>query len=303
MNRYTTEYFIERARDIHKDQYCYDNVIYNGVYTKVEIICKSHGLFLQSPKKHLIGQGCKKCNVSKKNNLSFVEKANNKHNSFYNYSLIKSEPKSRDEIDIICPLHGIFSQVVKNHLAGSGCSSCGITKNSMKRLKTTSEFINDAKIIHGDLYDYSLVDYYSSFVNVDILCKEHGLYKQKPSDHLSGCGCPSCTKSGYKSNQRGFLYIQHINNEIYKVGITNFPETRIEQIKSKCYYTPKYIKLFSSPDGKLISDIERVILKEVKCGVIEKDKMKDGYTETFLLENLNIIETIINRYDIMEIYL
>jgi len=59
--RFTTHTFIDKSKKVHIDKYDYSKVNYNDVYTKVIIICKKHGEFLQSPTKHLVGHGCPKC--------------------------------------------------------------------------------------------------------------------------------------------------------------------------------------------------------------------------------------------------
>ena len=61
--------------------------------------------------------------------------------------------------------------------------------------KKTLNFITKANIIHNNKYDYSLVNYTNSRKNVDIICVEHGVFKQRPSDHLNGQGCPICEKT------------------------------------------------------------------------------------------------------------
>jgi hypothetical protein len=64
----------------------------------------------------------------------------------------------------------------------------------MKKL-TTEEFITKAKLIHGDKYDYSLVDYTHSHTKIKIICPVHGLFEQQPTNHLHGNGCPNCNSS------------------------------------------------------------------------------------------------------------
>lgn len=66
----------------------------------------------------------------------------------------------------------------------------------MQRL-TTEEFINKAIAQHGGRYDYSLVNYTHSQVKVSIKCETHGVFLQRPSDHLRGFGCKLC---GYCQN-------------------------------------------------------------------------------------------------------
>jgi len=62
----------------------------------------------------------------------------------------------------------------------------------MPRRKTIEEFIEDARRVHGDKYDYSEVDYKNNKTKVSIICKKHGLFYQTPNDHLSGYGCKKC---------------------------------------------------------------------------------------------------------------
>ena len=56
----------------------------------------------------------------------------------------------------------------------------------------TREFIEKAKKIHGDKYDYSKVEYKNTRTKVRIICPVHGEFWQTPSSHLSGRGCPNC---------------------------------------------------------------------------------------------------------------
>ena len=64
-------------------------------------------------------------------------------------------------------------------------------------MKKESEinFIKKSKEIHGEKYDYSMVEYRTLKTPVEIICPKHGMFKQKPSTHLSGCGCPKCSES------------------------------------------------------------------------------------------------------------
>ena len=57
---------------------------------------------------------------------------------------------------------------------------------------TTSEFINKSKTVHGNKYDYSEVVYINRRHKVIIICPLHGEFKQGPSAHLQGDGCPAC---------------------------------------------------------------------------------------------------------------
>lgn len=54
-------YFANQAKEIHGEKYNYENVDYQGLSVKIEIICPIHGKFYQLPNSHLRGNGCEKC--------------------------------------------------------------------------------------------------------------------------------------------------------------------------------------------------------------------------------------------------
>lgn len=79
---------------------------------------------------------------------------------------------------------------------------------SLKK-STTEEFIPKAILVHGDRYDYSLVDYKNSIIKVTIFCPIHGEFQQSPSKHLSGQGCTKCKNiiigNNHRSNKENFI--------------------------------------------------------------------------------------------------
>jgi len=77
------------------------------------------------------------------------------------------------------------------------------------------EFIFKSKEIHFDKYDYSLVNYNKSSEKVTIICKEHGEFIQRASNHLLGRGCYDCRKTRI-SNLKIFIEKSNIiHNNIY----------------------------------------------------------------------------------------
>lgn len=185
--RMTKEQFVEKARKIHGDKYDYSLVEYKNNKTKLEIICPIHGVFLQSPAHHFRGQVCPKCN---KNSLEFfIKKSNKIHGDKYDYSLVEYE-NNYSKVKIICPEHGVFEQRVDSHYKGCGCPKCS---NTYK--KNTKEFINAAKLIHGNKYDYSITEYVNKRTKLKINCKIHGVFEQLPNNHLKGQNCYKCSES------------------------------------------------------------------------------------------------------------
>lgn len=132
--------------------------------------------------------------MKKLNTGEFIIKANLKHNNKYDYSLVNYiDVKSL--VVIICPIHGEFKQIVNSHLNGKGCPVCAIKSRSDIRKKTNEDFINESLRIHNGKYDYSLVNYINARHKVKIICPSHGIFEQKPDNHLSGNGCPFCNES------------------------------------------------------------------------------------------------------------
>lgn len=58
--------------------------------------------------------------------------------------------------------------------------------------KTTEEFIADARLVHGNKYDYSKVEYEGHRKSVCIICPIHGEFNQTPESHLASRGCRKC---------------------------------------------------------------------------------------------------------------
>ena len=190
----STDQFIAKARKIHGDKYDYSKVVYIGSKKKVEIVCPTHGSFWQTSTKHLSGHGCKKCAISSTTTRlastteEFIKRARAKHGDKYDYSKVVYIAAHK-KVEIVCPTHGSFWQRPDSHIAGNGCKLCNTTHH------TSDDFIQKARKIHGDKYDYSKVVYCRGHAKVEIICPEHGSFWQTPSSHLTGAGCKKCAIS------------------------------------------------------------------------------------------------------------
>jgi hypothetical protein len=191
-----TSDFIIKAKKIHGDKYDYDNANYINYKTSISITCKQHGDFPQIPHNHLKGSGCPKCagNYRYKGN-EFFEKLNEIYNKKYDFS--DSEyVNSYTKIIVKCDKHGEFYQWPTHLLAGISCRECGFELFADQRRKSLEEFISEAQDVHGDKYDYSLVDYKHCHTPVSIICEKHGEFLQSPTVHtLQKSGCPHCNES------------------------------------------------------------------------------------------------------------
>ena len=130
----------------------------------------------------------------------FIERASKIHKNKYDYSLTKYDGRDKD-IDIICQKHGVFTQNAGDHLYNkSGCKQCANEKLRADRSTSLDAFISKARVVHGDKYDYSQVDYVNNKTRVTIICPKHGPFQITPDKHTNrGQGCPVCGDESLKS--------------------------------------------------------------------------------------------------------
>lgn len=201
--------FIRRARKIHGKKYGYAAVRYRNIDAKVKIKCPKHGYFLQSPWVHA-GKpkcGCPKCGDIRagqkrksKNAKTFVRDARRVHGNKYDYS--KAVYKGLGQpICVICPRHGEFWPTPGNHIRlKSRCLKCAKIESASRIIeKNKKAFVEKAKKVHGDAYDYREANYVGAFKPLKIRCKKHGKFTQTATNHLNGNGCEKCGRERLKN--------------------------------------------------------------------------------------------------------
>lgn len=193
MKRKTTEEFIKESKKINGNKYDYSKTVYINAKTKVIITCPKHGDFLQNPNLHISQKcGCPKCSYGENRGITSQE-FSNKVNSIFNGKIIV-KPENfinwNKQVTATCILHGDFKTYPEHLLKGFACKKC---RNDLLR-KSAEQFIKEAKEIHGDKYDYSLINYKNSQTKVKIICPKHGIFEQTPQNHLR-YSCPYCRES------------------------------------------------------------------------------------------------------------
>lgn len=198
MKKLTNEEFISKSINAHGLRYDYSKSKYKSSKDKIEIICNSHGSFMQKPGHHIDGHGCKKCADKEKGLNSrltfdeFVTKSESVHGNIYNYHP-QENFKSTGKVKINCNKHGYFYQIASTHMSGAGCNLCGNERNSERSKITKDEFLYRSKLIHGDRYIYSKeIEVNRSIDLVTIRCRSHGNFNQPARHHYEGKGCPKC---------------------------------------------------------------------------------------------------------------
>lgn len=118
-----------------------------------------------------------------------------KHKGKYDYSMVVLY-HSKDKVGIICPSHGLFYQSASNHKHGNGCRECSGEENAKVKSSSKEAFVDKARVVWGEKYDYSEVEYKHCETKVKIICPDHGGFLKSPNQHLVKFGgCSLCHKN------------------------------------------------------------------------------------------------------------
>lgn len=237
----TQEEIINRCKQIHPE-YNYGKLIYINANSPFIVTCPIHGDFETKANRFIMGAkcGCPKCNTGFIKYVSPKEFKDKCLQQFPNYDYSKAVFKGEyDKIIVTCNIHNYTWKVTtKNLMNGHGCPICGRESLQKTQACTVQEFINKARKVHGDKYDYTKVNYYNSNTKVTIICHKHGEFQVTPNSHLSQkTGCPKCKQSKGESEVETFLK----ENDIQY--IQQYPITCKLKKKNKTYidfYLPDY---------------------------------------------------------------
>lgn len=199
--RQAQERFLGKAKAKYGDTYDYSLVEYQGREIPVKIICKTHGAFPISPRTFLQGShnrpphGCPKCDGLKEQKKitqdDFLQTVREKHGGKWDLSTVQYRNKHQI-LGLSCPnCKDNFETTTEKLMDGFGCPRCE------GRIKDLRYFVEEAKKVHGDEYNYS--ECYLShnksgeIVLNNIRCKHHGLYSTRADVHIrQKCKCPKC---------------------------------------------------------------------------------------------------------------
>lgn len=196
-NKKTQEQFIKEVEKKFNGKYNTSLVEYKNALTPVTMSCPKHGEFslkpnaILNPKKDWACPLCGADNKSmklKKDIQVFKKQLHERFGEFV--SLVDHTYYLQQQATFICKTHGEFTARPKEVLlAACPCPSC-----SPNAKKTTEHYISRAKEVHGDRYDYSLVEFVDTQTKVKIICKHHGVFEQTIHSHIGGRGCMKCSK-------------------------------------------------------------------------------------------------------------
>lgn len=176
---------------------------------KITIVCKIHGIFRQSASAHIHSAGCPKCAICRNTERQtlttdeFIRRSRARFGERFDYS--ETVYKGKDvPLLISCREHGRQLVMPADHYVSKyGCLECSVEKpRALKRELA----IRNAKLVHGDKYDYSKVVFVNMSTKVEICCAEHGYFWQAFYEHISrGTGCPKCAVTNDKLTFNEFV--------------------------------------------------------------------------------------------------
>lgn len=272
-------YYVEKCKTLYNGKYTLYPETYINASVKAKYNCPEHGDFYLKPSRFINNSGCQKCSIQKRVSITkktfsyFLNKAILVHGDLYDYNNCNFISMSKP-IEIYCHKHGYFKQLPKNHIKGSGCHLCNYEKASTSQKQSALDFITKAKLVHGDKYDYSLVEYSNNKIPVKVICRTHGIFMVRPDLHLHGpTGCPICNESKGESKIASVLdkynaaYIRE-----YKIPNFNF---RYD------FYIPK-LKLLIEYDGEMhFKAIDNFGGKDQLLKTQARDKIKNKLAKDF----------------------
>lgn len=228
-----TNWFINKAREIHGNFYNYDESKYVKNNIPLKIICPFHGEFFQEPRAHLSGQGCSDCGKLKTigSHILGLKELEKRSKELYRDYYIFSESEyngQNNDIKIICPIHGEFITTPYKHMYNSTgiCPECLKIKLTNDFHKYKKDYIEKARKIHTETnqwgnpkYEYhKIIEPFNLNTDIWIHCTEedenglvHGDFPQTAGNHLQGKGCPICAKKFDLKESELKNYIKSLN--------------------------------------------------------------------------------------------
>lgn len=158
----------------------------------------------------------------------------------------------------------------------------------MKRL-STEQFIEQATEVHGDTYDYSLVDYKNSDTNIKIICKKHGVFEQTPYTHKKGSGCKKChyennNKSRQLTTEQFIKKARQVHGNKYDYSKTKYKNSKTK-VKIICpehgEFTKNPGKHFEGQGCKICSDKEKSEIFSLSYSNWEKMAIKSKNFDSY----------------------
>lgn len=311
--------FVSKSKEVHGDKYDYTLVNYICSTENVEIVCPIHGSFFQTPHKHRTS-GCSKCSKEKhisalrKTEADMLKESRSKFGNKFELDLT-NYVNLYSPIKIKCPVHGWVEYKWNLHISSDlGCPEC--FKESEKRSNnriSLEDSIQRLTNLYGEDYHFFTEDIRSGQEKVRYYCPKHKILNATALRHLwDGHACPECGRDKGKTKLSGFynktvierkkqfykndpnnLYLFHLEDNKYKVGIAKTVRDRLTSIKCEGGFIKPSVILTLQGNTYDIFYSEQKLLKLFKPYKYLYDKPFKGYTEVLELSDSLLKDLIV----------
>ena len=264
--------FVARLTEAHEGriQYLFG---YWGMNEKAHVICFDCGHNWWSLAKSLVAKnkpsGCPACGdksmilKQSKTTEQYTEDLRSVHGNKYHLvgDYINTQTKTTHHCN---NCNDKWDVMPSSLLRGYGCPTCGEKSRTLNKTKTTEQYIEDLRSVHGDLYRL-VGDYINAHKKTLHHCNQcDETWDVTPDNILRGRGCPACAEYSFDPSKPAICYYLRVSTqafgELYKIGITNktvkgrFHNYDLEKITT--------IKTWEFDVGGDARDMEREILAQ-----------------------------------------
>jgi hypothetical protein len=197
-------------------------------------------------------------------------------------------------VKFLCKKHNLITCKTPSHvLQHIGCPECAKEKrkawNDLQNKIAKETFVEKAKEIHGDKYDYSKVNYVKNNVKVTLICPIHGEFDIVPNAHLMGRGCKKCGTEHSHSLSRKTA--EQFIKEAKEIHGDKYDYSKVDYVNCDtkvCIICPKHGEFWQTPNKHLSGR------GCMKCGH-EKTAQRQTFTTEQFIKKAKEIHG--NKYD------
>ena len=210
---------------------------------------------------------------------------------------------SRSKINMQCKEHGDWGSGVIFNLLFKGTTCPGCRHDYMKEVKKKPDPVMIESFFATGCFHPSTIFYRSSRKNNlgwrvywSVSCPECGESGESTGSDLQK-GCRPCACSRMRQQEAYINWIMDGSKVVaVKFGIANIAINRSKQQNASCVYEVRNYLVYKFPDVQSCKSAERACKLELDCGIISKNEMSDGYTETTFSYNVDKIKQIYSSH-------
>ena len=210
--------------------------------------------------------------------------------------------RSTTKIKTLCREHGEWDSGTVNGLinSGIGCPGCKVEAIIKARTKPDSVMVESffaSGAFHPDTKFCRSERKVHRAIYWSVYCPDCRTRGEATAGNLRK-GKRSCKCSPHRQQESYINLLRDLDNQTVaiKFGVANNSEVRVKQQNNKCFYEVSNHSVYYFPDKKSCIMAENECIQRLACGVISKEFMPDGFTETTWALNLDKIISIYEKH-------